>query len=932
MPEKFAIIDGTYYIFRAFFGLRQNLTNPQGMPTNAIYGFKRMLIYLLNQFNPKYLAIVFDSGKPSFRNSIFTEYKANRDAMPQELAEQIPYVQKLVTKLGYKKIIMEGYEADDVLGSLAKKFKNSADVCLISADKDLTQLIDERIRMYDSMRNIDMGVAEVQKKYKVLPEAIPDYLALVGDTSDNIPGAAGIGPVGAAKLLNRFKNIADIEKNLSQITGKEGDKLRASWDNIIMSLKLTKIKIDLPLTDIKIDDFLPQRIDFTDLKSFYDEIGFREDEFFKSHNASAQPTTIDAAKNNQLSFIEETKDKPKESLPSVKENITNDLIDRSKYELITDKDSLLRYLQKAKKNNLLCLDLETSSLNTLDAKIVGVALKTDHLPAAYAPILHDGLDKQLALDDFLTEIKDILSNQKFVLIGQHLKYDLSVLQNHQIITNAKLEDTLLQAYLLHPGRSSYSLDNLAKNFLSHTPIKYEELVGKKGKDQKNFAEVDVNLAKEYAAEDADVTYHLYKIFAGEMANSKLKKIYYDIEIPLTKLLMKMELTGVKVNASHLQDYSSILKQDLTKLEKEIYLLAKEEFNINSPKQLSHILFQKLGIQEHKKPTKTGFSTAQIVLERLTRKYPIAQAIISYRLKTKLINTYLDVLPKLIHPKTGRVHSHYSQTIVATGRLSSSNPNLQNIPIRGQERSHIRKAFITNKNWLLLSADYSQIELRVLAHLSQDAGLIKAFNEKIDIHSQSATKIFEINLTEVTPEQRAIAKAINFGLIYGMGPLRLADEVNVSIKEASDFIKSYFAQYPKIKDYMKQCIAFATEHEYIETHFYRKRYLPYISSKNRKERGAAQRIAMNTPIQGTAADIIKIAMINLDHKLADYYKNKPNQAAIIMQIHDELVLEVYKDDLDIVKKMVKDVMENSTKLLVPLEVQMGYGENWAKAQH
>ena len=896
MKKHLLLIDGSSYIFRAFYGVRADLKNRNNLPTNAVFGFKNMLLQLLKNEDPSHCVMVFDKAGPTFRNEIYSEYKANRDSAPDDLRVQFEPIFQLTRLLNLPLLQVEGYEADDVIGSLAKKFSDQIKVTIISGDKDLTQLINDDVYMVDTMKNKEYRPEDVMDKFGVPPHRIAEYLALIGDTSDNIPGASGIGPKTAAKLFAKYGSLAGIYDNIEQLKGKQKQNLQSSKENVDLSLKLTLINCDLDLKH-SLEDLQRKEPNFVELKSFYEEMDFRADDFFKLGSESVE--------------FEETERKPK--------------LDYDCYELVTDKNRLLDLCSTMLQQEELTIDLETTSLHPLEAKIVGIAFAWPGGNPIYIPVDHAETTPQLEINEVLAILAPVFDKQDLQMIGQNIKYEIMVLANYNVEVKGRIRDTMLESYLLDANLHRHNLDELAERHLGHRMIKFEDVTGK-GKKQILFSDVPLETALRYAAEDVDATQQIHHKLSQRLLSSELVELYEQVELPLCRTLALMERHGVKVETDYLAELSQGLKADLELLKESIYQHAGGEFNINSPQQLSKVLFEDLGINLAKKKTKTGFSTDASVLEKIAPYEPIGADLLAYRTKSKLINTYLDVLPMLVNAKTGRIHTSYNQAVAATGRLASNNPNLQNIPIKGEDGSKIRRAFIPEEGFVLMAADYSQIELRFLAHLTEDQSLISVFNTGGDIHTETAAAIYGCSAQEVIAEQRRAAKAINFGIIYGMGAFRLSQEINVPQKQAKQFIEAYFAKYPGIQRYMDETIAFCCEHQYVETMFHRRRLIPDIESKNRIVRSAAERVAVNSRIQGSAADLIKIAMIQVQKKIESDFP----QAKMIMQVHDELVFEVPVDQTLLFSKTIKEMMENAVELLVPLIVEVGHGQNWQEA--
>ncbi len=896
MIDQLLLIDGSSYIFRAFYGVRADLRNTQGFPTNAVFGFKNMLLQLLKQENPSHCIMVFDKPGPTFRDEIYSQYKANRDAAPDDLKVQFDPIYKLNELLNMPVISIGGFEADDIIGSLAKRFSSQIKVKIISGDKDLTQLVTNDVNMLDTMSNILYTPESVKTKFGVGPEMISEYLALIGDSSDNIPGASGIGPKTAVKLFERFGSIDGIYQNINRLKGKQKENLENSKENVDISRKLTVIDCDMEL-NVSLESFIRKPPELEGLKAFYQEMNFRADDFLKLH-----PEAKESGETEETSSF-----------------------DRDSYELVTDKSRLQELQQIFFQQKELALDLETTSLHPIDARIVGLSFSWSGGTPVYIPVAHSENKEQIPLEEVLEILRPVFQKEDICFIGQNIKYEMMVLANYEIELRGEIRDTMIESYLLDANLHRHNLNDLADRHLQHKMIKYEDVVGK-GKKQIPFADVALNVALRYAAEDVDATLRIHERLNPRLKEGNLEKLYKEVELPLCRTLARMERYGVKIDVSYLKVLCDKLRDDLLMLSQKIYLQAGKEFNINSTQQLGAVLFDDMGITIGKKKTKTGYSTDASVLEKIAIYEPIALDLLAYRTKNKLVNTYLNVLPSLINPTTGRIHTSYSQAVAATGRLSSNNPNLQNIPIKGKDGGKIRKAFIPDNGHVIVSADYSQIELRFLAHLSEDKGLIKVFEKGGDIHTETASAIYDTTVENVTSNQRRAAKAINFGIIYGMGAFRLSQEIGVPQKQAKVFIESYFAKYPGIKQYMDDTIAFCQEKYFVETMFHRKRAIPDIHSKNHIIRTACERVAINTRIQGSAADLIKIAMINIQNKLDSDFPN----IKMIMQVHDELVFEMPEDDAPVAIPVIKEMMENSVQLRVPLVVDVGSGANWQEA--
>ena len=900
MSEALYLVDGSSYVFRAFYAIKQNLTSSDGKPTNAVFGFKNMIFRLLESREPSHLAMVFDASGDSFRNEIYPEYKSNRPAPPEALKPQFELIRTLSEKLGFATLVVPGVEADDVIGTLCETFRGRLPVRIISGDKDLTQLIGDGVSMYDTMNEIEYDEAKVREKFGVPPTLMGSFLALTGDASDNIPGVPGVGKVTASKLLTEYGSPEGVYANLERIKGKLREKLEGGRDSMELSRKLVAIDTRVELGK-GLEDFRRKRPDLDELADYYERLNFKKD-YFRIFG-------------ERISFpFEERREEPASS-------------NYDRYELVAGEEALENFIRQVCEERAYAFDLETTSLSTHDAEIVGVAMSLAEGRAVYVPLAHVGFDGNLDADSVLERLGVLFGDPSLRVIGQNLKYDFQVLRNYGVQVKNQVFDSLLESWLLDSEQNQYGLDRLARTFLGRETIAYEDLVGK-GKSQISFAEVPADRAARYAAEDADVAYRLHQTFIERIRKREgLEKLYREIEIPVCRVLEDMEYVGVRVDSEYLRGYSRTLSEECEALKSRIYEMAGERFNVNSTKQLQEILFEKMGIREGLKKTKTGYSTDAKVLERLAAKYPIADLIHSYRVKTKLVSTYLDTLPEMVNPKTGRIHTSYNQFVTATGRLSSSNPNLQNIPIRGEDRNRVRKAFVAEEGFLLLAADYSQIEIRVLAHLSGDEKLSEAIRQGRDIHLETANALFGDGDARETSVQRSIAKTINFGVIYGIGAFSLSRQLNVSTIDAKRFIDSYFERYPKIGEFVETTRRFARANGLVKTMFQRIRHVQGINSANSMHRSAAERIAVNTVIQGTAADIIKIAMIRVWETL----RERRLKSRIIMQVHDELVVETRRDELAEVTALLRSCMCSCVDLDVPLAIDVGNAENWADAK-
>lgn len=883
------LVDGSSYLFRAYYALPA-LTNSKGHPTGAIYGVLNMLKRLKTEYDPEYVAVIFDPKGKTFRHELYPEYKANRTVMPEELSVQIQPLHELIKALGFPLIIEPGVEADDVIGTLTRRAEEKGMSVLISTgDKDMTQLVNEHVTLVNTMTNEVLNPAGVLEKFGVSPERIIDYLTLIGDTSDNIPGVPKVGPKTAVKWLQQYGSLDEIIRRSNEIEGKVGENLRNTLNDLPLSKKLVTIQCDVPI---------PEKIEELKLSS-------------PNHDALAE-------RFRELEFkawVTEITSSSKAAAPVT-------------YETLLTKEDFAQWIKRLKAARQFSFDTETTSLEPMQAELVGLSFAVEKGEAAYIPLAHDyeGAPQQLSRDWVLRELQPLLSDSSVTIIGQNLKYDFEVLANYGITVSAKIVDTMLESYVINSTATRHDLDSLSLNYLNHQNITFEELAGK-GVKQLTFNQIAIDKASTYAAEDADVTWQLHQKFIKTIdENPEYRRIFYDIEMPLMPILMKMELHGVLIDVDLLKKQSHQLEKRLYELEQEAYGLAGKEFNLQSPKQLQTIFFEELKIPVLKKTPGGQASTAENVLQDLALHYPLPKVILEHRSLSKLKSTYTDRLPEQINPKTGRVHTSYNQAVTSTGRLSSNNPNLQNIPIRTEEGRKIREAFIAPPNCKIISADYSQVELRIVAHLSQDPGLLKAFEQGLDVHRATAAEMFGIPFDTVTDEQRRRAKAINFGLLYGMSAFGLSKQLGIDRSEADRHIKEYFGHYPKVHAYMEHSREIAAKQGYVETLFGRRLHIPDIQSTDRQRRMGAERAAINAPMQGTAADIIKRAMIEVDHWLSE----SQIEAVMIMQVHDELIFEVHEKDIDEAAKQIKRCMEGAASLSVPLTVDLSIGKTWGDA--
>ena len=903
------LVDGSSYLYRAFHGL-PDLRNSRQEPTGAIYGVLNMLRKLHKEFPSDYSACVFDAKGKTFRNDLYPEYKANRSAMPEDLVAQIKPLHEAITAMGWPIIIKEGVEADDVIGTLCKEAtQNQFNVVVSTGDKDLAQLVNEHVTLINTMSNEKLDIEGVKNKFGLLPNQIIDYLTLIGDTSDNVPGVEKVGPKTALKWLNEYHTLDNIVTNASQFSGVVGENLRKALDWIPKAKDLITIRCDLDI-DKNWDNLKPKAQDQSALENLYQRFEFKN---------WLNEIKDGAHKENISSYV---------SAEKVSIKSPSQFISKIKYDTIFDETLLNSWLKKVKEKSYLCVDTETNSLDPMQAKIVGISMAVTPGEAAYIPLAHDypGTAKQLSLDHTLRLLKPILEDEQIKKIGQNIKYDSHVFLNHGIHLKGIQHDTMLQSYVTE-SHQSHGMDNLSLRHLGHACVSYEEVAGK-GVNQLKFNEVDIDIASNYSSEDADITLQLNQFFNPAIDNeTSLKFIYEKIEMPALEVLLKIERNGVLIDDKKLNAQSHEIGKKILLLEEEAYQLAGQPFNLASPKQLQDILFNKLGIKPLKKTPSGAPSTDEDVLQELALDYPLPKLLLEHRSLSKLKSTYTDKLPKMINPSTGRIHTSYNQAVAITGRLASSDPNLQNIPIRTLEGRKIREAFIANQGSAILSADYSQIELRIMAHLSQDKRLLDAFKNNEDIHKSTAAEIFNCDLNAVSQEQRRYAKVINFGLIYGMSVFGLSKSLGIERSAASNYIETYFARYPGVKRYMEDAKLFAKDKGYVETFFGRRLWIPEINGSNGIRRAAAERAAINAPMQGTAADLIKLAMIAVDQWLTS---RKDLKTKMIMQVHDELVFEVPNNEIEILQKELPILMEGVAKLDIPLIVDIGVGLNWDAA--
>jgi len=888
------LIDGSAIAYRSYFGMiRNRLTNSAGQPTGAVYAFVNSLMKLINDEKPDYIGMVFDAPEKTFRHEIYEEYKATREAMPDELVSQLPYIHKITEAMNIPVIIRPGFEADDIIGTLAKHGKKQGlRVFMVTGDKDFMQLLEEDVLIYkpgSGQKPVEVIDADgVMEKWGVRPDQIADYLGMIGDTSDNIPGIKGIGPAKARPLLKEFGHLENIIENAEKIGNPRiRDLIRNNAESALFSKLLATIKTDVDL-DLNFEELKAAPVNRAELIKLFEELEFYS--LIKDMGVAPETEKID-----------------------------------KQYQTLRERSEVQRLITTVKNVSMLSVDLETTSTSPMLAEIVGISMSWKANEGVYIPIQFPGAQKSLFGDsdkiEFLEMLKPVLEDESIPKCGQNLKYDMLILRRYGIELRGVRFDTMIAAFLIQPDARSYKLDKLAQQYLNYTMQPIEDLIGK-GKNQINMAEVPVDKVTFYAAEDADVALQLVPILREKLKKDQTEKIFRTIEMPLIPVLLQMEQNGVYIDADFMAKMSKDLSKQIEKLTDQIYFEAGVKFNINSPKQLAEILFDQLELGGKRKR-----STAVHVLEKLRDEHPLPGLILDYRTLAKLKNTYVDAIPQLINPKTRRVHGSFNQTVASTGRLSSSDPNFQNIPIRTDIGREIRKAFITQKpGWKILSADYSQIELRIMAHLSKDPELIRAFHEDVDIHSRTAALVYGVDEKDVLPEMRRVAKVVNFGIMYGAGPFRMSEELKIPMNEARQIIDNYFKTYPGINNYIVNTLNEARENQFVKTLSGRLRYVHDINSSNRNIREAAERAAINMPIQGTAADMIKIAMIRIHERMI----RENLQSMMILQIHDELLFEVAEKELEVLKSMVVSEMEQALPLDVPVKVDVGIGNSWYEA--
>ena len=936
--KRLFLLDAFALIFRGYYAFIKNpQINSKGMNTSAIMGFMNSLLDVIKREKPDHLGVCFDKGGSQVRTDIFSDYKANRDETPEAIVIAVPYIQKILEAMHIPVLVKEGFEADDIIGTLAKQAeKEDYEIYMVTPDKDFAQLVSENIFMYRPARmgtGIEIwGIPEIQEKFEIeRPQQVIDYLGMMGDSVDNIPGLPGVGDKTAKRFLKEFGSMENLFDNLDKLKGKLKEKIEANKELGLLSKKLATIITDVP---VKFDskDYELSSPNIEAAVAIFEELEFRriQQNFKKifSPSTESDPTDVHEKETITTQITSGEQFDLFNPAPGQGEKLNETLRDNQKtqkhqYQLVDSMVGRTLLLKKLLSQSSVCFDTETTGLNSLQAELVGIAFSWEKHKGYYLYIPEDLYKAKTIIQEF----RPFFENQQIEKIGHNLKYDLKVLLKYEIKVVGPLYDTMIAHYLINPDMR-HNMDALAETYLNYSPQSITELIGKKGKNQGNMREVDLIRQTEYAVEDADITFQLKQHFQKELKDANVTKLFQEVELPLVNVLTAMEAEGINLNVSFLNKLSKHLISDIKTLENIVFAEVGENFNLASPKQLGVILFEKLKLVDKPKKTKTGqYSTAEETLSFLAKTHPIVGKILEWRSLQKLQTTYVSALPEDLNPNTGRIHTIYNQAVAATGRLSSNNPNLQNIPIRTSRGQEIRKAFIPrNNNYLLMAADYSQIELRIIAALSKDRSMIKAFKNNKDIHAATAAKVFEVPLNEVTREQRSNAKTVNFGIIYGVSAFGLSQQTNLNRVESKELIETYYKTYPELKAYISKQIDFAREYGYVETVLGRRRYLKDINSQNALARGAAERNAVNAPIQGSAADIIKLAMIQIHKKI----KSENWQSRMLLQVHDELVFDVIKSEKEAFEKMVKTEMERAFDIGLPLVVDIGFGENWLEA--
>jgi DNA polymerase-1 len=923
-PKKLFLLDAFALIYRSYYAFIKNpRINSKGLNTSAIFGFTNTMIDLIKKENPTHIGVVFDPPGPTNRSVDFTDYKANREETPEDIRKSLPYIKQMVEAFNIPLLEVSGYEADDVVGTLAKKAEKEGFVTyMMTPDKDYAQLVSENIFMYKPGRGGKgpevWGIKEVQEKFEVeRPEQVIDILGLWGDAVDNIPGIPGIGEKTSKKLIGKYGSVEGLINHAHELKGKQQENVIAYAEQGLMSKMLATIVLDVPI-EFEADALIIDPPNKEKVMELFSELEFRT----MAKRVFGEDIQVQQATEGQMDlFGVGGGDAPVADNTLVSLKTIEDL--KVDYQLVDSDDAIHDLVNELSKLDNFCFDTETTGLNPLTAELVGLAISWKTNVAYYIPFSNDFTDCQARIQLF----KSVFENDKIAKTGQNLKYDINVLKKYEVDVNGYLFDTMIAHYLLQPDMK-HGMDYLAETYLNYKTISIETLIGKKGKNQKSMRDLEPSEIVDYACEDADITWQLKELFEPQLNNDDFKKLYESMEMPLIKVLANMENEGIQLDSDMLRDYSKEIGGQIDTLNTDIQAMADAEFNLDSPRQLGEVLFDKMALDAKAKKTKTGqYATGEDILSKLKEKHEIIPKILEYRMLRKLKSTYVDTLPELVDPKTGRIHTTYYQTVAATGRLSSNNPNLQNIPIRTPQGQHVRKAFIPkDENFLLLSADYSQIELRIVAALSEDAGMIEAFTNGEDIHASTAAKVFGVAKDEVTRDMRSKAKAVNFGILYGQSAFGLSQTIGIKRGEAKEIIDSYFEQFSAIKSYISNIQDFAREKGYVETIMKRRRYLKDINSANAIVRGHAERNAINAPIQGSAADVIKLAMINIHEEM----KRQNLKSKMLLQVHDELVFDAHVSELDLMKEMVKNQMESAFKMNVPLLVEMDIANNWLDA--
>ncbi len=937
--KKLFLLDAMALVYRAYFAFSNNhRINSKGQNTSAIFGFTNTLLEVLKKEDPSHIAVVFDTAAPTSRHEEFADYKANRQEIPEDLAASIPFVVQLCEGFNIPVLAMDGYEADDIIGTLARQAEAQGfETYMMTPDKDYGQLVDEHTFIYKPPRGGGkpevLGIKEICERWEIeRVDQVKDILGLMGDSVDNIPGIPGVGEKTAIALIKQFGSLENLIVSTDQLKGKLKEKVENNKDLAVQSKRLATIQIDVPVQTVP-DGLVRKEWNKDVLRDLFAELEFRRlseqlglvaATTVATATVAKKPATAKAPSGQGTLFGDDAEEQPEviAELPVPTELKTIHDTPHT-YVLVDSEAKRKELIHTLSQSTMLCFDTETTGLDAMEAELVGMSFSIASNQGWYVPVPDDRQSAQGIVDEF----KAIFSDERITKVAQNLKYDLTILRSYGVELKGILFDTMIAHFLLHP-EMRHSMDALSETYLQYSPVSISSLIGKRGKDQLSMRDVPVEQVAEYAAEDADITMQLQKVFAPKLQAAGTEKLFNEVEMPLVPVLADMEQEGITLDPLALQQLSRELTVDIASVEKEIQELAGKKFNVSSPKQVGEVLFEQLKIVDKPSKTKTGqYSTAEDVLSKLENKHPIVRLILDYRELVKLKNTYVDVLPQLINPRTGRIHSTFNQVVAVTGRLSSDNPNLQNIPIRTARGREIRKAFVPrSEEYVLLSADYSQIELRIIAELSGDTGMLEAFNSGEDIHAATAAKVYGVPIAEVTSDMRRSAKMVNFGIIYGISAFGLADRLNISRTEAKGIIENYFKQYPAIKDYMDESVEQARKKGYVETVLGRRRYLRDINSANATVRGFAERNAINAPIQGSAADMIKIAMVRIHQDIID----RNLKSKMVLQVHDELVFDVHRPELDEMKSLVGDRMKHALTLKVPIEVGMGSGANWLEA--